>query len=131
MTEYTLEQALEVKELRALNAMVEIQCRFIEEDDTFCAECYWEVFKPLVTPVLGWSRGYPLRHQVEPSDKPLAYSPVNLGEIMVGDSARDTPTSEFEAWLRTHEAYDLVTDHWLTKLRAIDPANGHGFRKGS
>lgn len=128
MTEYTLEQALGVRELRALNAMIEIQCRFIEEDDTFCAECYWEVFKPLVTPVLGWGRGYPPHHEKEPSDD-SSFIPVDLSQIEAREP--DIPTSEFEAWLRTHEAYDLVTDHWLTKLRAIDPANGHGFRKGS
>lgn len=131
MTTYTLEQALQVRELKALELMIEIQGKFIQPDDTFCAECYWLVFKPLVTPVLGWSRGYPLRHQPEPSDKPSTLTPVNLSELMERDLTRDTPMSEFEAWLRTSEAFDLVTDHWLTKLRAIDPANGHGFKKGS
>jgi hypothetical protein len=35
--------------------------------------------------------------------------------------------TEAEKWLRTSEAFDVVTDRWLAQLDRVDPALGHGF----
>lgn len=38
---------------------------------------------------------------------------------------------ESEPWLRTSEAFDVVTDRWLARLDEADPANGHGMGRGT
>lgn len=38
---------------------------------------------------------------------------------------------ETEPWLRTSEAFDVVTDRWLAMLDDADPGNGHGMGRGT
>ena len=40
---------------------------------------------------------------------------------------RDDAASETEAWLRSEEAFDVVTDVWLKLLEDVDPSLGYGL----
>jgi hypothetical protein len=133
--------------LRAVENMVRAQVLFIRPGDTFCHGCYWErVLKPLVTPLVGWGRGEPHEDAADPHPSGKRVMHVTGGGesgveerdnyVVVTTSWHDAfaqmdaepePTTATERWLRSTEAWDVVTDYFLEIVQAADPANGHGF----
>jgi hypothetical protein len=94
---------------------------------SMCAGCIWDlILKPLVRPILGWDRGYPPEQApAEPRD---SWQPMDLEALLAeDDEARPEPDNEIERWLRSSEAWEVVTDRWLKTLDHADPGNGHGI----
>lgn len=116
--------------IRALDAAVTALCATARTlPGATCAGCVWDrIIKPLATPLVGWERGHP---PLSASDPTTGLAPVNVAELLVKMDARRErrmpATSEAERWLRTQEAWDAVTGAWLERLRAADPAEGHGI----
>lgn len=92
-----------------------------------CAACVWElVLKPLTYPWVGWGRGRPAAQA--PAEQPPLLRTFTVTELRRAlTPSRPPAESDTEAWLRTSEAYDVVTDRWLKMLDAADPAHGHGI----
>lgn len=92
-----------------------------------CAGCIWEsILKPLVRPWVGWERGYAPKPAMA---QPRAAVVLDLRSWLGQQSPRSRPhpDNEVEAWLRSSEAFDVVTDRWLNDLRRADPGHGHGI----
>lgn len=92
---------------------------------------YDAVIYPLASPLVGWRRGQHF-HAHNPEDMPTPISKSTEGERTVAlYSLADYPTpiatvsqpaTTEEAWLRTREAFDAVTNVWLDHLTdAEDP----------
>ena len=115
--------------LRPIVAVVDALCAFVRPDDRMCAGCVWgRIVKPLTTPLIGWSRGYP--PEDAPDVRPDSWEPVNLEAVLAKLDQRPEPTTDTERWMRSSEAFDAFTDVLLAKLDAADPANGHGVAHG-
>ncbi len=90
-----------------------------------CSDCFWtNVLKPIVQPLIGWERGDPGE---EPPEKPHGVRMLSHAEVMERRRPRPRATTSTERWLRSAEAYDVVTDRWLKALHNADPANGCGL----
>lgn len=129
---FTFQQTIEAdSQLRAVDALVRVLAATApapESDAPMCSGCVWEhIVKPLTTPVLGWSRARPHRDVRPPSADP--FEVVDIAQVMseAHDNPKPPPTNDLERWLRTSEAFDVVTDVWLALLHDADPANGHGL----
>lgn len=110
--------------LRALDRTIRLLCALAPKTEPFCAGCIWEdILKPLATPLVGWSRNRPLAAH-EPSEP---WQAVRLVDLVKEPRPRFAAGNPAEAWLRTEEAWDAVTDEWLRLLNAADPAQGHGY----
>lgn len=110
--------------LTAVERMVDTVCLYVRPTDEFCHACYWEsVLKPIVTDLVGWGRGYP-PEQADPNPR-SSWAPIDLADLPDPTPAEN----DAEKWLRSSEAFDLVTDELLRRLYDADPGNGHGFRR--
>ena len=89
-----------------------------------------QVLRPLVQPLVGHGRGYPCAQaRDERLPRPGEFTVLTMSDLAAMGDARPEPENATEAWLRTSEAYDVVTNHWLKVLDAADPARGHGFAR--
>jgi hypothetical protein len=72
---------------------------------SFCDGCFWErTLKGQVQPLVGWERGYWSTHTKHPDP-------------------------ETERWLRSQDAWEVVTERWLQQLsRAPRGAHRHTRR---
>jgi len=68
----------------------------------------WGIIKPLVNPWVGGGRGY-LPRQAERK----VFDPTT-------DLERLEATTEIERWMRSDEAYVVVTNHWVSLLHQLD-----------
>lgn len=137
-------RALEAEpDLEALDRLVDALCALVRPDDRLCAGCTWEgIVKPLASALVGWERGAP-RTASTPADT-LGLRPVGdiAAEVDLADQLRaqiihgdqilgvphaPEPANDTERWLRSHEAWDAVTNVWLARLEAADPGTGHGI----
>lgn len=84
-----------------------------------CSGCTWtRLVKPLAIPLLGWKRGYP----------PVSAKEPDADMAAVNRPMRRMPArTEAERWLRSEEAWTVVTRAWIDRLDAADPAEGHGI----
>lgn len=83
--------------LRAIDRLVDTLCALVRPTDILCYGCVWEQI-------------------VKPLTVPL------VGWCRPGRATTDT-----EKWMRTSEAFDVVTDKWIDRLEKADPGNGHGL----
>lgn len=113
--------------LRAAVALVDTLCEFVQPDDQMCTGCVWEtILKPLVSPLIGWSRGEKMKARED--DDSLRFDFTDLVEESIrAESIR----GDNEKWLRSSEAWDAFTDELLKRLEKADPGNGHGIAKRS
>lgn len=137
------------RRLEPIVRLVDALCALVGPEDEMCAGCVWEgIVKPLVTPLVGWERGYIEEEAKDPDPEPepaddeeaAARALFNFksrlrtaAEIMAEPEQSRTPaTTDTERWLRSPMAYDAVTNVLLDRLNEADPANGHGIgRVGS
>lgn len=115
--------------LRALDLAVRTMASLVRPGDMMCPGCVWEhIVKPLAVPLIGWERGLPIESAKDPGD---SWEVVNLADALDAlDEARERRTpadTETERWLRTDQAYDVVTDTWLRLIEAAGQADGHGI----
>jgi hypothetical protein len=95
-----------------------------------CHACIWEmILKPLVSPWVGWERGYLPDQAEEPRPEGEQLRGRSLAELLAIPDVRAEATTQTEQWLRTSEAFDVVTAVWLHRLEAADPGTGHGLPK--
>lgn len=119
--------------LRAIDAMVDALVALApsrRSGQPMCAGCIWDlIVKPLASPWVGWERGFhpDVAEDPRPDEDPLSLRIMSAADWTL--PPRTDATTDTERWLRTSEAFDLVTDEWLRRLDAADPANGHGFPK--
>lgn len=117
-------------QLAAIEALVNVLCATAPTDQPFCCGCIWEtILKPLVTPLVGWDRGYPPEQAEDPDPGKRSWQPIDLTTTFAALDNRPKPATATEAWLRSQDAYNAVTDRWLTQLDAADPGQGHGLPK--
>jgi hypothetical protein len=135
-------------QLRPIVRLVEALVDLRRPSDRLCAGCVWEtIVKPLVSPLVGWGRGYPPEQakdrdswqprrlrvtrasEIRPRSRHVDLTPylVDARQLLDEDDDQLPATSETERWLRTSEAYDAVTGRLLAKLDQADPGNGHGI----
>jgi hypothetical protein len=120
--------------LRAIELVVDALCELgRKRPEAMCNGCAWGLLiKPLVTPLLGWSRGYPTKQAKAPGAPP--WTILTGAELLaVSDSERSErsePENENETWLRCATAYDAVNDVWLERLHDADPGVGCGLGLG-
>lgn len=121
-------------QLQAVEATVDALSAFVRRSDTMCAGCVWEaIVKPLASPWVGWARGFLPHPAKDPDPTPGAsWRFVNLAEWIEQQPkrVRSDASTDTERWLRTSDAFDAVTDVWLARLDAADPAHGHGIHRG-
>jgi hypothetical protein len=119
-------------QLRAIERVVDTLCELVRPSDHLCNGCVWEgIVKPLASPWVGWEREYVPGEADDPVPGELMGRWTMADLRGDDDPLRPPATTETEKWLRTSPAFDAVTDVWLDRLRAADPANGHGIgRKG-
>ncbi|PQP24139.1 hypothetical protein [Rhodococcus opacus] len=134
------ERALRAEpKLQALDKMVRSFERLaperVSDDDLdaglgvpMCGGCIWDlILKPLTKPWLGWDRG---DHPEEAEDNPNSWKAIDITALLALPPTPSTPaTTETEKWLRTTEAWDVVTEVWIKRLNDADPDNGHGIGK--
>lgn len=66
--------------LRAVDDLVTALCTLVRRTDMMCHGCVWEtVVKPLITPLVGWGRGYPKRQAKDPEE---SWKRVDLAEYV-------------------------------------------------
>lgn len=111
-------------QLQAVDRMVRAFVALAPADKTMCAACIWsDILKPAAWPWIGWGRVEIPQNAAEPE-------PVRswtLSEFLdLPDVPRTPAGTEVEKWLRTEQAWNLVTDVWLELLDNADPGNGHG-----
>jgi hypothetical protein len=116
--------------LQAAVAVINALSALRRPSDRLCADCVWEdILKPIVTPLIGWERGY----HPEPAADPRPGG--ELIEFLTMDGLPDPPrtpaTTETERWMRSTEAWDGFTSALLERLSAIDPGNGHGIGRSA
>ncbi len=128
------ERALQAEpKLAAVVRVVDALCVLVRPTDRLCHGCVWEtIVKPLVSPLIGWGRGYPSKPASDPDpDNPSGLRIISGSEMLAAYEAaqvtRTPATTDTEKWLRTPEAYDAFTDMLLDRLERADPANGHGI----
>jgi hypothetical protein len=112
-----------------------------EADGPFCAGCAWtRIIKPLALPLVGWERG---RSAIEARDPGPSWAKVDLtpylnrpslqdrvltwDQLAALEPPRSPATTETEQWLRSQEAWDVVTRAWMARLHEADPGLGHGL----
>jgi hypothetical protein len=118
--------------LQPIERIVDVLCSIVRPNDQMCAGCVWElIVKPLTSNLVGWGRGYPTKQAKDPTPDAPPFEVLAASDILKRTKSRPTPESETEAWMRTTEAWDAVTNTWLTKLDKADPANGHGIGRTS
>jgi hypothetical protein len=120
------------RRLRPIVRIVDALCALVGAEDEMCAGCIWTgIVKPLVTPLLGWGRGYAPTEATDPDPGESSWLPRrwSMAELMAEPDHRTPATTDTEKWLRSPEAYDAFTDVLLERLREADPANGHGIRR--
>jgi hypothetical protein len=108
--------------------------------------CTWEsIIKPLVSPLIGYGRGYPPKQAKDPeppgerrlmatraSDIATSWKPVDWSEVFAEGEARNKEkVTKTEKWLRSPEAWDAFTRPLLDRLYEADPANGCGVRRAA
>ena len=113
--------------IRALDRMVDLAVKYLRRGDSFCSGCYWElVLKPLLTPMVGWQRGV-VDIAEDPDPDAPRFRMLSLDDLP--PVKRSEATTETETWLRTMEAWDVVSDYLLAKLDAAECGNGCGFTR--
>lgn len=131
----TYERVLEAEpQLRVAVRVVDALTALVRPDDELCHGCVWElILKKIVTPYVGWERGYPPEEAADPNPDGSSWlpQPIDLAALMAQEDARPEPTTETERWLRTSEAYDGFTSVLLSRLYDADPANGCGIRSAT
>lgn len=126
---FTMEECLEAdRRLQALDEMVKVLAARAPKNSPQCFGCVWEqILKPLVVPCLGNSRNRPRdAHSPAPGGRSWA-EPLDLAALFQEETQWPEPTTAMEAFLRTSQAYDLLTDKWLKLLKDADPGKGHGL----
>ena len=115
--------------LKRLDHMVRLLAATAPKRKPFCCGCIWErILKPLASPLVGWTRGYPQEQASDPdADGTTGFEFVSMAEVLERMDERPAPSTDTEAWLRSTEAWDAVTDTWLELLDDADPGLGHGF----
>lgn len=113
-----------VPELRAINNMVRVFVALAPKNQPMCTDCIWgTILKPMVYPLLGWGRGL-----APESAEDMSFSLMFTGEDFANIKDKHTEaTTKTERWLRSSDAYDLVTDRWLEMLTKVDPGLGCGY----
>lgn len=129
---FTFDDALRaVPELRAVDRVVRMLVALAPGDGRpMCAGCVWElVIKPLTVGVIGWGRAWPHKDCHDPTDTEVLHflTPVDWAELDRRRASIPVATNDLESWLRTSDAYDVVTDRWLAMLDDADPACDHGL----
>jgi hypothetical protein len=126
--------------VRLVDALIALR----RPSDRLCVGCVWElIVKPMVSPLIGWGRGYPLEQAQDPEpngsrrlrvtraseSRRVDLTPFLVdGATFLAEDDDETPaTTDTEKWMRTSEAFDAFTDRLLAKLDRADPANGHGI----
>ena len=127
VTDY--DRALQAEpQLQVLERMVATLCATAPTGEPFCVGCIWEcVLKPLVTPLVGWDRGYPPEQSRDPDPAAPSFVIVSVTEALQGLDERPKAKTATEEWMRGTGAWDAVTNRWLAQLDAADPALGHGI----
>lgn len=123
--------------LRTVVTLVDALIELTRPDDTLCGSCVWEdIVKPLVSPLIGWERGYPPAVAKDkpavtedPDTWPLVSGADWLAESEAADKQRIPATTDTEKWLRTTEAWDAFTRILIDRLETADPGNGHGIAR--
>lgn len=114
-------------QLEAIEALVDLLCAIAPTDRPFCCGCIWEtILKPLVSPLVGWERGYPPGQAADPDPDKRSWQPIDLSAAIAALDSRPKPATATEAWLRTEDAYNAVTHRWLTQLDHAGTGRGHG-----
>jgi hypothetical protein len=129
-TEASYDRALAAEpRLRPIVRIVDALCALVGPDHQMCSGCIWTgIVKPLVTPLVGWERGYAPDEAKDPEPgRRLMLRPVDMKQIMAKLNDRRPATTDTEKWLRSGEAYDAFTDVLMDRLDKADPANGHGI----
>lgn len=112
--------------LRAAVAVVDALSALRRPSDRLCANCAWEdIVKPIVTPLIGWERGYHPEPAADPRPEGELIELLAMGELP--DPPRTPATTETERWMRSMEAWDGFTGVLLDRLETADPGNGHGI----
>lgn len=120
---WAMNRSPEIRDLHTLVGLLVALAPSPESGQPYCSACLWEfIVKPQASLVLGWGRGYPAEDANEPKDW---WRPVDLSQP--GDDRRTPAANPTEAWLRSSEAWDLLTNWWMAQLEAADPGNGHGM----
>lgn len=134
-TETAYKRALAAEpRLNAIVTTVSALCELARADDTMCAGCIWDsIVKPLTTPLIGWSRGYPPKEAADPDPNDHGWRLISgadwFAEFEETAKHRTPATTDTEQWLRTSEAWDAFTSELLHRLNEADPGNGHGICK--
>lgn len=77
---------------------------------------YDAVIRPLVAPLVGWSRGRHF-HAHNPEDMPKPeHGMILMSQIPEPIITKPEPATDEEAWLRTQKAYDAVIGVYLDYL---------------
>lgn len=88
------------------------------------------MIKPLISPLIGWGRGYPPKSAKDPRPEGVSWEIVNLGDVLREADPKVPAETNTEEWLRTSEPYSGFTTVLLNRLYEADPANGCGIRRG-
>lgn len=117
--------------LRAVVRVVDTFIQFVRPTDEMCHGCVWEVMvKPLVSPLVGFGRGYPPKIAKDPNPSgELELVFRSAADLLREPDPRIPAESQTEKWLRTSEAFDAFTDPLLARLYEADPANGCGIKR--
>lgn len=123
------------RRLVAVDQAVAALCEFVRPTDEMCYGCTWEsIVKPLVTPLVGWGRGYPPKNAKDPQ-KPLTdwKDALKSGSDLMREADEEERTrtralTTTEQWMRTSEAWDAVTSTLLYRLWRADPGTGCGIQ---
>lgn len=118
--------------LRAIAATADALLELVRPTDTMCGGCVWDgIVKPLVTPLIGWERGYPPKPAPDPGESTwrLISGSDWAAEFEEVEKTRVPATTDTEKWLRTSDAWDAFCGELIRRLNDADPGNGHGICK--
>jgi hypothetical protein len=74
------ERALKAEpRLKSVVRVVSALTEFVRPTDELCYGCTWEtMIKPLISPLIGWGRGYPPKSAKDPRPEGVSWEIVNL-----------------------------------------------------
>lgn len=107
----TFEDALRAEPaLAAVDCAVRALVALATPERRVCSECLWyRVIKPLASPWIGWERGCIPRNA---DDFDQGFRIYSAAELLTEPESTPAET-EAETWLRSSQAFDLVTGEWL------------------
>ncbi|TAM55768.1 MAG: hypothetical protein EPN50_10565, partial [Chloroflexota bacterium] len=109
--------------LEALELLVLTIAGHADRRRPLCYACAWsEAVKPLLTPLVGWQRGYVPEDAPDPTDEVTV---LRLADLPMPE--RTVAGTDAERYLRSRAAWEIAADRLVAILRQADPGRGHGL----